>query len=136
MVKEMTIQARLENISLVTAFIEEQLEALDCPMKAMTQIDVAIDELIGNIAHYAYPGGSGDVTIQFTFEESTRMATITFIDQGFPFDPLGVAEPDIMQSAEKRKIGGLGIFLVKKTMDAMEYRREDGKNILTIRKKI
>ena len=135
MLKEMTIQARVENISLVTAFIEEQLEALDCSMKAQNQIAVAIDELFVNIANYAYPD-TGDVTIQFIFEESSRMVTISFIDQGFPFNPLDVAEPDITESAEKRKIGGLGIFLVKKMMDAMDYRREDGKNILTIRKRI
>jgi len=65
-----------------------------------------------------------------------RAAVITFRDSGVPFDPLQKEEPDTTLTAEEREIGGLGIFLVRKTMDAMEYRREDGFNVLTIRKKI
>ena len=134
--KELTLTASLENIPEATAFIDAQLEALDCPMKAQMQIDVAIDELFANIAQYAYAPDVGEARIRFEFDDSSRMASITFIDRGVPFDPLQKSDPDVTLSAEEREAGGLGIFLVKKTMDGMEYRRENGCNILTIRKRI
>ena len=134
--KELTLPATLENIAVVTAFIDEQLEALDCAMKAQIQIDVAIDELFGNIAHYAYGSETGDATVRFDFDEATRVASIAFIDRGVPFDPLAKADPDVTLSAEEREIGGLGIFMVKKSMDKVEYRFENGSNILTIFKHI
>ena len=134
--KELKVEAIVQNVPEVTGFIDEQLEALDCSMKAQMQIDVAIDELFGNIANYAYAPGTGEATIRFECDEATRMATITFFDSGVPFDPLAKADPDVTLSAEERDIGGLGIFLVKKTMDDVRYRREDGQNILSISKKI
>ena len=132
--KELTLPANLENLIVVTAFVDEQLEALDCPMKAQMQIDVAIDELFSNIAHYAYPGAAGDATVRFDFDESTRRASITFVDSGIPFDPLAKEDPDVTLSVEERQVGGLGIFMVKKTMDELEYRYENGFNILIIHK--
>jgi len=134
--KELTVPATLENIAVVTAFVDEQLEALDCTMKAQMQIDVAIDELFGNIAHYAYGSGTGDATVRFEFDEQTRSASVTFIDGGAPFNPLEKADPDVTLSAEAREIGGLGIFMVKKSMDKLEYSRENGHNELTIHKRI
>ena len=130
------MQAAVENIPQVTAFIDEQLEALACSMKAQMQIDVAIDELFGNIAQYAYKDGTGEATVRFDFDEASRMASITFVDSGAPFDPLSQADPNVTLAAEERAVGGLGIFLVKKTMDRVDYRYENGKNILTIQKRI
>ena len=130
------MQAAVENIPQVTAFIDEQLEALACSMKAQMQIDVAIDELFGNIAQYAYKGGAGEATVRFDFDEASRMASITFVDSGAPFDPLSQADPNVTLAAEERAVGGLGIFLVKKTMDRVDYRYENGRNILTIQKRI
>ena len=134
--KEWRGKAALENIPAVTAFIDEQLEALDCPMKAQMQIDVAIDELFGNIAHYAYGGESGDATVRFGFDEDSRMVSIAFIDGGVPFNPLEQADPDVTLSAAERSIGGLGIFMVKKSMDQVAYRYENGCNVLIIYKRI
>lgn len=134
--KELTLKATIDGIPAVTAFIDEQLEALDCPMKAQAQIDVAIDELFGNIARYAYGDGVGDATVRINFDEQTRRFSITFVDRGVPFDPLQNTDPDVTLSAEDRGIGGLGIFMVKKSMDEMEYRRENGCNVLTIYKQI
>lgn len=133
---KMTLAARLENIPRVTAFINEQLESLGCPVKIQMQIDLAIDEIFGNIARYAYGKEQGDATVRFDFEASTRTVTITFMDRGMPFDPLKKADPDVTLSAEEREIGGLGIFLVKKTMDKLEYRFEPPMNILTLYKNI
>lgn len=134
--KEMTIAALVENIDAVTDFVNEQLEALDCPMKAQTQIDIAIDELFGNIAHYAYTPDVGPATVRVEVTEEPLSVMITFIDGGVPYDPLTADDPDTTLSAEERAVGGLGIFMVKKIMDEIAYRYEDGKNILTIRKKI
>ena len=134
--KEITLKAIVENIPQATAFIDEALEAVACSMKAQMQIDVAMDELFANIARYAYARGGGEATVQFSFEKETRTVSITLIDSGIPFNPLSVAEPDTTSSAEDRPIGGLGIFLVRKTMDDMAYAYQDGKNILTIRKKV
>ena len=134
--KELTVQAALENIPLVTATMDEFLEALDCPLKAQMQLDVAVDELFGNIAQYAYPGGDGSVTVRFDHDEAARMVSVTFVDSGVPFDPLKQRDPDLSLSIDDRKEGGLGIFMVKKTMDHMVYRHENGCNLLTIYKRI
>ena len=133
-VYERTLDAAVENIDAVTDFVNEKLETIGCPMKAQTQIDVAIDELFSNIARYAYPDGRGQVTVQLTLRQAPTAAEITFIDSGIPFDPLAMKEPDTTLSAEERGIGGLGIHLVKKTMSDVHYARIDGKNMLTIRK--
>ena len=134
--KELTIAATVENISVVTAFVEEQLEAVGCPMKAQMQINIAIDELFGNIAHYAYNPDEGEATVRVEVAEEPLSVIITFIDGGIPYDPLAAGDPDTSLPAEERDIGGLGIFMVKKSMDEIAYRYENGKNILTIRKKI
>ena len=134
--KELTVEAVVENIPRVTAFIEEELEQAACPMKAIMQIGLAIDELFCNIARYAYPGGTGSATVRLEIDRAARVASLTFIDGGVPYNPLEKEDPDVTLSAEERQIGGLGIFLVKKTMDGMRYERRDGKNLLTITKKI
>ena len=134
--KELNIAATVENIDTVTDFVNEQLEALDCPMKAQMQIDIAIDELFGNIAHYAYNPEVGDATVRVEVIESPMAVVITFIDKGVPYDPLAKADPDTTLSAEERAIGGLGIFMVKKTMDEITYEYKDGQNILAIKKSL
>ena len=134
--KELTIAATVENIETVTDFVNEQLEEMDCPMKAQMQISIAIDELFGNIAHYAYNPDVGEATVRVEVVEDPMSVVITFIDKGVPYDPLTAADPDITLSAEERAIGGLGIFMVKKSMDEITYRYENGSNILAIRKKL
>lgn len=134
--KELTIDATVENIEAVTAFVDEQLEAMGCPMKAQMQIDIAIDELFGNIAHYAYNPEVGSATVRVEVLEDPLSVVITFIDNGVAYDPLTKDDPDITLSAEEREIGGLGIYMVKKTMDDISYEYKDGQNILSIRKSI
>ena len=134
--KELTIAATVENIETVTDFVNEQLEALDCPIKAQMQIAIAIDELFGNIAHYAYNPEIGKATVRVEVTEDPLAVVITFIDNGVPYDPLAKADPDITLSAEEREIGGLGIYMVKKTMDDITYEYKDGENILKIKKHI
>ena len=134
--KELTLKATMENIPEATAFIDAELAGLECPVRTQRVIDVAVDELFGNVARYAYAPGTGDVTIRFAYEQETGMASVTFLDSGVPFDPLARTEPDVSLPAEERQIGGLGIFLVKKTMDGFEYRYENGMNQVTIKKRI
>ena len=134
--KSITLPAAVENIGKITAFVEGKLEERDCPLKKTMEISMAVDEIMANVAMYAYAPGTGDVTVQFGFEEASRTASVTFIDGGVAFDPLAKEDPDVTLPAEQRKIGGLGIFLVKKTMDEVTYKRKDNKNVLCIRKKI
>ncbi len=134
--KEWTFEANIDRISWLTDQVNEELEKLDCPMKAQMQIDVAIDELLANIASYAYDLDAGETTVRFDFDADTRTVSLTFIDSGVPYDPLAKPDPDVTLSVEQREVGGLGIFLVKKTMDDMTYVRRDGRNELTIRKRI
>lgn len=134
--KELTLAATVENIETVTEFVNAQLEMHDCPIKAQMQIDIAIDELFGNIAHYAYDSEIGNATVRVEVSEEPLAVIITFIDNGIPYDPLAKDDPDITLSAEEREIGGLGIYMVKKSMDEITYEYKDSQNILTIKKNI
>ena len=134
--RDMTVAATLDNISKVTAFVDEELGRIDCPRRANAQIDVCIDEIFANIARYAYDPDTGDVTVRLDFDETERLFSLSFIDCGKPFDPTNVPEPDITSPLEERPIGGLGLFMVKNLTDSITYQREGERNILTIQKRI
>ena len=134
--KEITVEAKVPNITAITAFIDEELEKAGCSMKAQMQLDIAADEVFANVSMYAYAPETGDVTVGLEIDGETKTATLQFRDRGIPFDPTLVEEPDVTLPAEKRRIGGLGIFMVKKSMDSVHYEYRDGQNILTITKKI
>ena len=134
--KEITLTATLENIEAVTKFVDEQLEELDCPMKAQMQIDIAIDELFSNIARYAYAPNVGEATVRVESSDDPLTVIITFIDKGVPYNPLEKEDPDTTLSADDRQIGGLGIYMVKKSMDDMRYEYKDGQNISSIVKRL
>ncbi len=131
--KEITLDATLENIATVTAFVDEVLEKINCPAKTQMQINIALDELFGNIAQYAYAPETGKVTVQA--ETGEGMIRITFIDQGKPYNPLEASEPDTTLTAEERGVGGLGIFMVRKIMDGVSYTYQDRQNCLSIFKR-
>ena len=134
--KEMTVEATLKNIPAVTEFVDAELEKLDCSIRVQTQIDIAIDELFSNIARYAYDPKTGPATVRVEVEQAPLAVVITFIDNGKPYDPLTTKEPDITAALEDRPIGGLGVFLVRKTMDDVSYEYKGGQNILRIKKKM
>ena len=134
--REMTIDATVKNIPVVTEFVNDRLKELKCPLKALTQIDIAIDELFGNISNYAYKPDVGPATVRVEVENNPVAVIITFIDGGRQFDPLSTDDPDTTLPASERRIGGLGLYLVRKTMDEITYEYRDGKNILRIRKNI
>ena len=133
---ELTIEARTENLDEVLSFVNSQLELWDCSPRAQMQLEIAVEEVFVNIAHYAYQPGVGSATVCVAFEQDPMTAVITFIDRGIPYDPLAKDDPDVTLSAEDRQIGGLGIYMVKKSMDGMAYEYKDGQNILTLKKRL
>lgn len=134
--KKLVVKAVIESIPTITDFVDKILEEHSCDMKAKIQIDIAIDEILGNISQYAYESDDGDVSVSVQIMEAPKRAIITFIDSGVPYNPITTEEPDTSLSAEERKIGGLGIFMVKKTMDDMTYEYTNNCNILRITKNI
>ena len=133
--KSITLPATLENMDDVLDFVNGVLEEHDCPMKASMTIAIAVEEIFVNIAHYAYPSGEGEATVCCEVEQGERpCAVIRLSDSGIPYNPLAHEDPDVTLSAEERKIGGLGIYMVKKSMDSVEYQHQDGQNVLTLRK--
>lgn len=134
--KSITVEAKIENVDKVTEFVNEVLEEKECPLKVQMQLDVAIDEIFGNIAYYAYGKGSGNATIQIEMEDNPPENHIDLHRTGIPYNPLESKDPDITLDIEDREIGGLGIFLVKKTMDELSYEYVDGQNILTMKKEL
>ncbi len=133
---ELTVEARVENLDQVMDFVNGQLEAADCSMKAQMQINVAVEELFVNIAHYAYAPDVGPATVRVELKQDPPAVEITFIDRGVRYDPLAKPDPDVTLAANQRQIGGLGIFMVKKSMDGMHYAYLDGQNVLRIWKNL
>ena len=134
-VKELDIEAAIDNLPAVIGFLEEALENIGCPVKEQMQLSVAAEEIFVNIAHYAYTPKTGNAKIRIVTSKNPSAVSITFIDQGRAFNPLEKEDPDVTLPAEERQIGGLGIFMVKKSMDKVSYQYKDGKNILILKKK-
>ena len=131
-----TFPAKTEALSDVLGFVEQMLDSFECPIKIQVALCVAIEEVFVNVAHYAYGEGEGNMSLGIGFDEESRAITFRMTDKGIPFDPLKKPDPDISLSADEREIGGLGIFITKKTMDSLTYNYENNENILTMIKKI
>lgn len=131
-----TFVAETVRLEEVIEFIDEQLEAADCPPKTQIKLDVAVEEIFVNVAHYAYHPDVGAVEIKVDITQNPKTAVISFSDSGKPFNPLDNPDPDTTLSAEERPIGGLGIYMVKNTMDDVRYEFIDGRNCLTIVKNL
>ena len=128
--------AKIADISAVTEFVESELEKLDCPMKSVMQIDVAIDEIYSNIVNHGYGAKPGPVTVKVVERIEPHAVCIRFYDEARPYNPLTKEDPDVTLSVEERGIGGLGIYMVKKTMDEVKYKYENEQNVLTIIKNL
>lgn len=125
------IPAKIEELEAVTAYVDEMLEEAGCSLKAKAMLDIAIDEVFSNICFY-----SGSEYADIHCKLSNGAVELVFVDWGKAYDPTEKSDPDVMLSAEERKIGGLGIYIVKKNMDEVRYERKDEKNVLTLIKKI
>jgi len=129
---EQTFPATMEGLAEASAFLMSILGPSNCPPKVKSQVMVAMDEIASNIVHYS---GAPDFTVSVGLPDAPPYVMLTFSDGGKPYNPLEKADPDVTLSAEERSIGGLGIFMVKKMMDEIEYVYENGRNVLTIGKK-
>lgn len=127
-----TLDATIENVETITGLIDEKLEEAGASMKAEMQINIVIDEIFSNIAKYGYASGKGDATVTLDILQDPLRAEITFINSGEPYDPLAQEDPDIHAALDDRPMGGLGILIIKKTMDDVSYEFKDKQNILTV----
>ena len=134
--KSLTVPARTECLDEINEFVGAELEAYDCPMKVQMQIELAIEEIFVNIASYSYHPVEGEAEIRCEVQQDPLRVVIQFLDGGKPYDPLAKEDADTSEEAIMEREGGLGILLVKKTMDDVQYVYEDGKNILTIQKNL
>lgn len=126
---EKDFEASIDRLPEVLDFVEEEMNKAGCPMKVIMQVNIALEEIFVNVAHYAYPDGVGAARVGI--ETGDGKVKIRIEDSGIPFDPLERSDPDVTLSAEDRDIGGLGIFMVKQSMDEVTYSYENGKNVLT-----
>ena len=134
--KKLTVAATLDNLSAVNEFVTNLAAEANCSPKAEMQLELVTEEIFVNIVSYAYNDKKGTATVSGNFSEDPPALELKFIDEGIPYNPLAKEDPDANESLEERDIGGWGIFLVKKNVDDIAYEYKDGKNILTIRKKI
>ncbi len=127
----LTLGNRLEELARLTTAIQQFLTARGAPESVVFAAHLVAEEMVTNIIKYGYDdAGAHRIEVVLTLEPG-RLA-IRIEDDGHPFNPLDLAPPDITVPLEQRRIGGLGIHLVRRTADAMAYRREDGRNVLTI----
>lgn len=131
----LTIDAKRDNLDRVLEFINNELLKFECEEMLLTKIDIAVEEIFVNISSYAYEN-QGEVEISCNVFEDNFMVEIELKDSGKPYNPLNRDNPDINLTIDEREIGGLGIFMTKKLMDDVKYKYENGKNVLSIYKKI
>ncbi len=134
--EDLKLRASDKTLYKVLDTIEARLDASECPSDVKTMILIAAEEIYVNIAHYAYGGDEGEAVVQMEVCQDPRYCRVVFRDKGAPYNPLEKKDPDISLSATERDIGGLGIFMVKESMDKVEYRYENGCNVLTIEKNL
>ena len=129
----LTLPADLSSVDRVRSFLKASLSRLDPGEEDFFKIELAVVEMCVNIARYAFPGGAGKITIEIAIEG--RTAAVTISDDGIPFDPRSAPKPDVGWILSTGRTGGLGIYLARTLMDKFDYRREDGRNVLTLAKR-
>ena len=132
--KELVIQADMGNLERIDKMIDQELEGMNLSREDQIALHIAVEEIYSNIAFYAYPVPPGTVKVRLEFDASKREMKIQFLDRGIPYNPLEKTDPDITLAAEERQIGGLGIYMVKNSIDQVDYRYEDGWNVFTMKK--
>jgi serine/threonine-protein kinase RsbW len=127
----MKLPAKIEHLEKLIDFVSGCTKEKGFSDKRIKEIELATEEVLVNIFNYAYPEGYGDVEVKCSLDNDTRFI-IEISDSGIPFDSLSLADPDVTSDISERKIGGLGVFLVRKIADEVHYRRDEGKNILSL----
>jgi anti-sigma regulatory factor (Ser/Thr protein kinase) len=133
---KLILTAKIENLNKVFDFLDAQLSSLAYNMKAKLQLELSIEEAYVNISKYAYTSDKGEVEILSSVDEDPLQITVQFVDSGIPYNPLKTEDPDLCTDTEEKELGGLGIFLIKKNVDNIKYKYHNGKNILTLQKKL
>ncbi|KZX10305.1 ATP-binding protein [Methanobrevibacter curvatus] len=136
--EKIVVPGKVEYLSQVQEFINSKLKYYELLPKFQMQLELVIEEIFINIVKYAHMEDSSEnkIVIYSLFDEESSVLTIKFVDKGIPFNPLKEEDPDLNADIENRKIGGLGLFLVKKNTDELEYKYKKGKNILTFKKSL
>jgi len=135
LMETITVSSEKTQLDTVLNFIEENLNHYTPSPKFIMQLELSIEEIFINIIEYAYKNDSSQkITISYSSGKEPLRAIVTFLDEGPPYNPLKNQDPDTKLSLEERNIGGLGLFLVKKNVDYIDYEYENEKNILTIEK--
>jgi serine/threonine-protein kinase RsbW len=123
--------AKTENLAKIIKAVTNCAKQNGIDPKRIIKIELALEEAIVNIINYAYPLESGDVQVACMLDENNQFI-IEIEDEGIPFDALSIDEPDIISEIPERKIGGLGIFLIKKLMKKVQYQRKENTNVLSL----
>lgn len=132
---KITLDAKIENSVEAMNFIDNMLKLINCSKDIYYKVVIIADELFSNISNYSFPKGEGKLVITYTIDMSTKEINLSFIDGGIPFNPLTVEEPSVIGMASERKVGGLGIHIVKSYAEDLSYEYKDGCNIITVNKK-
>jgi len=127
------LAAKLENLEPMLAFVEQGAKKLGFDANKLNRMHLASEEALVNVINYAYPNKYGNIEITYEVKEDKRFV-VEIVDWGIPFDPLSLPKPDVEAPIEKRKVGGLGVYLIRTIMDEVSYRREQDRNILTLTK--
>jgi serine/threonine-protein kinase RsbW len=135
MKKDICIRNQIEDLQRVAQFVEEIGEELGLSMELQMNLNLVMEEMVSNIIFYAYPQGT-DATIELMAESDGNELTFVLSDQGREFDPTLKEDLDTDINPAERELGGMGIFIVKNIMNKVTYQRLDGKNLLTMKKKI
>ncbi len=133
------VPASLDELRHVKAFVNDELKRWECPSRTIKQIVISVEELFVNVARYAYPDATteepGMVQVSCTVNDDPPSAVVVIADRGIPYNPLEKPDAVMPDSVEDAPVGGLGILMVKRSMDEMLYDREDGGNVVTIVKR-
>ncbi len=132
---DLFVDSPIENFAVVKDWMQNIFDEIGCVGKTTKQLFIAVDEIFTNISLYAYEN-VGKVNFKAIFNADDKSLKISIIDNGDKYNPLERPDPDIAQRIKDKTVGGLGIFLVKKMVDSIEYSRSDNKNILVLTKKI
>jgi len=128
---QIKLPANIQNLQQFINFVSNNARQQGFDQKRIKEIELATEEAIANILNYAYRDTIGDIEITCKTEDNEKFI-IEIVDSGIPFNPLSVDDPDIRADLSERKVGGLGVFLMRKLMDDVHYRRDENKNILTL----
>lgn len=131
----LNVDSKIENFSAVKEWLQSILDKINCEGKPAKQLFIAVDEIYTNIVNYAYEG-VGKIELSASFNQTDNTLKITIKDSGFAYNPLEKPDPDIAKRIKDKTVGGLGVFMVKKLTDSIEYYRRENENILILNKKI